>query len=146
MRRRYEARCELKVCCEKDECERLQRWRFESCVFFLSGGGIFSRHLRGRSTQRAAAASTWNHGAFVSNHFKNQTRFANTRWLSDACEPLLEEWEVWMTQQQETRKKAEGLEQHKAWVEKLLDIAEGRAGMLHNRTKPRPWRGGSQVI
>ena len=38
------------------------------------------------------------------------------------------------------------LEQHKARVEKLLHIAEGGADMLHNITKPRPWRGGAQVI
>ena len=28
----------------------------------------------------------------------------------------------------------------------LLDSAEGGTSMLHNLTKPRPWRGGSQVI
>ena len=41
--------------------------------------------------------------------------------------------------------KTERLEQQKVWVDKLLDTAEGGAGMLHLITKPRPWRGGAQV-
>ena len=35
--------------------------------------------------------------------------------------------------------------QRKAWVEKLLDSEEGGAAMLHNITKPSPWRGGAHV-
>ena len=38
------------------------------------------------------------------------------------------------------------LERHKVWVAKLLDSADGGAGLLHHITKPRPWRGGAQVL
>ena len=58
-------------------------------------------------------------------------------WMNDEYEPAFEEWEVWLSQKDEERKKTERLEQHKVWVEKLLDSAEGRAGLLHNSTKPR---------
>ena len=36
--------------------------------------------------------------------------------------------------------------QDKAWVEHILESAEGGAGMLHSITKPRSWRGGAQFI
>ena len=41
-------------------------------------------------------------------------------WMHDECEPLLEEWEVWLTQKDEEERTAERLEQHKAWVENLF--------------------------
>ena len=61
--------------------------------------------------------------------------------MSDAYEPLLGEWQVWLREKEEERRKDDRLEQHKAWVEKFLDSAEGGAGMLHNINKPRPWSG-----
>ena len=62
--------------------------------------------------------------------------------MNDVYEPSWEAWEVWLTQQEEERTKRKRLEQHKVWVGKLLDSAEGGSSMLHNITEPRPWRGG----
>ena len=53
--------------------------------------------------------------------------------MSDTCEHVFEEWEAWMTQQDEERRKAERLEQFQASTE-------------NNITKSRPWRGGEQVL
>ena len=64
-------------------------------------------------------------------------------WMSDAYEPLLGEWQVWLTEKEEERRKEERPELHKAWVEKFLDGVEGGAGMRHNINKPRPRSGGS---
>ena len=76
--------------------------------------------------------------------------------MDDVCEPLWEELEVCLPQieEEERRRKkkkkertqTERLEPHKDVVGKLLDSAEGRAGMLHHITMARPWRGGAQII
>ena len=51
-----------------------------------------------------------------------------------------------LTQKKKRRNKADRLEQPKAWAEKLLDIAEGGSGMLHNTTVPTLWRGRARTI
>ena len=56
-------------------------------------------------------------------------------WMNDEYEPALAQWEVWC----DAKKKKKKEESPKDWTE------EG-AGMLHNITKPRQWRGGTQVI
>ena len=66
-------------------------------------------------------------------------------WTNDVHELLRAEWEVWLTRR-EQGKQAEILEQHMAWVEKLLDGAEGGAGVFHNITKSRLWRRGAQKM
>ena len=53
-------------------------------------------------------------------------------WRSDACELLLEECEVWLTRKEKARRKGGLLEQHQAWVGKLLHSARGGTGMLHS--------------
>ena len=54
-------------------------------------------------------------------------------------------WPACWTQEEE-RRKAERMEQHQAWVNELLDSAEGGAGILRDIAKPRPKRGGAQVV
>ena len=45
-----------------------------------------------------------------------------------------------------TQRNADRLEQPKIVVEQILHSAEEGAGMLHNITKPRLWRGGTLVL
>ena len=78
--------------------------------------------------------------------FSRKQEVCKQGWMSDTCEPLLEEWEVWLSQKEKERREADRLEQHQAWVEKLLDSGEGGSGMLHSITTPRPWTAGAQVI
>ena len=67
-------------------------------------------------------------------------------WMNDEYEPVQEEWEIWLAQKEAQKRKAERLEQHEVWADKLFDCAEGGAGMWHNISKPRPWRGGAQSV
>ena len=81
------------------------------------------------------------------NVSRQLTEICKQGWMNDAYELLLEEWRVGLAEKEEETKNAARLEQQKVLEgTKLLDSAEGGAGMLHNITKPRPWRGGAQVI
>ena len=43
-------------------------------------------------------------------------------WMNERYEPALEEWEVWLTQQDEERRKAEMLKQHEIWWQSFLTV------------------------
>ena len=42
------------------------------------------------------------------------------------------------------KEKMEEMHQHK--VAQMIKSAEGSAGLLHEITKPTPWRGGAQIL
>ena len=58
------------------------------------------------------------------------------RWVSDTCDFLLKEWEVWLTKRRRTS--VDRLQRHEVWVDKLLDSADGGAGVAQISPGPDP--------
>ena len=57
----------------------------------------------------------------------------------------MEHWGARLTQKRRAKRKTERLEQHKVWVEELLDmtVLKEEQVCLHSSTKKRPWKGGA---
>ena len=71
---------------------------------------------------------------------KNECDWAQRQgWMSSEYERAFEEKVVWLTQKN-------GWRSTKLGWQKLLDSAVEVAGMLHIISKPRLWRGGTQVL
>ena len=59
---------------------------------------------------------------------------------------LMQEWQEWQKYMKKKDEKKKMKEMHQQKVEQVIKSAEGSAGLLHEITKPTPWRRGAQIL
>ena len=67
-----------------------------------------------------------------------------TAWTHTGWEDAVQKWYYWLEDTKNEKEKMEEMHQRK--VEKMIESAEGSAGLLHKITKPTPWRRGVQIL
>ena len=67
-------------------------------------------------------------------------------WIHTGWEETMQKWYHWLEDMKKKDEKGKMEEMHQKKVEQMIKRAEGSAGLLHNITKPTPWRRGAQIL